>query len=157
MSRVGASLRSAMSPSMIVALLALFVALGGTAYAKQSRNENLLGSPIVTQITPSRSVPPGRADAAVSMCPRGYRALGGGAKYIHDFVHDSNWETVEAGPAITATTQQPYAWWPAEDPNQQRMQLHFARGWGAVMRNVGRAPGKFTVAVVCAKLVVDQR
>jgi hypothetical protein len=144
-----------MSPSMIIALLALFVALGGTAYAKQSRNEKILGSPIVTQITPSQSVAPGFAGVALSLCPRGYRALGGGATYIHDFIHDSNWETLQAGPAITATPQRPYPWWPAEDP--RKMQLHFAKGWGAVMRNVGRAPGKFSVAVVCAKLVVDQR
>lgn len=154
MHRISSTLPRAMSPSMIVALIALFVALGGTAYAEQSRSQNVLGGQIVTRVTASQTVNPGSWGTAVSMCPSGYRAIGGGSQHIHDFVHNDDWDTVESGPVITATDQEPYPWWPQPETPQR---LAFARGWGTAMRNLGPAEGKFTVVAVCAKLVVDQR
>lgn len=163
MYRIGSSLRSAVSPSMIVALIALFVAVGGNAYATQ-RQRTVLGADIVTRVTASPSVAPGALGMAVSMCPSGYRAIGGGTQHLHDFSRsDDWWDTLEAGPVITGTRQQPYPWWqPSEAPSLPEQQLSFplltfAKGWGAWLRNVGSAPEKFTVAVVCAPVVVDPR
>jgi hypothetical protein len=147
-----------MSPSMIVALIALFVALGGTAYATQTRNQRVLGAEIITRVTASPLVAPGRGAVVVSLCPTGYRAIGGGAQPIHDFVHDSNWELVDSGPKIHFGPA-PFPWWqPSEQGQSLTPQLTGpARGWGASMLNVGRAEGNFTVAAVCAPVVVDQR
>ena len=147
-----------LSPSMIVALIALFIALGGAAYAKQSRSQEVLGAQIVTRVTASPLVAPGGGAVVVSMCPTGYRAIGGGAQQIHDYVHDSSWELINTGPKIHLG---PYAfpWWqPSEQGQSLAPQLTGpARGWGASMRNVGRADGNFTVAAVCARVVVDQQ
>ena len=158
MKRIARSLRDAISPSMIVALIALFVALGGAAYATQSRNQTVLGADIVTRVTGSPLVAPGQGAMVVSMCPTGYRAIGGGAQGIHDFVNDSSWELFMSGPKIHLG---PYTvpWWqPSEQGQSLAPQLTGpARGWGAAMRNLGRAEGNFTVAAVCARVVVDQR
>jgi hypothetical protein len=147
-----------MSPSMIVALIALFVALGGTAYATQTRNQKVLAAEIVTRVTASPLVAPGGGAMVVSLCPTGYRAIGGGAQHIHDFVHDSNWELINTGPKIDLTSPTVPWWQPSEQGQSLAPQLTGpARGWGASMRNVGRAEGNFTVAAVCARVVVDQR
>lgn len=158
MHRAGSSIRRAMSPSMIVALIALFIALGGTAYATQSRNQNVLGAQIVTRVTASPQVEPGRGAAVVSLCPTGYRAIGGGAQNIHDFVHDSNWELIQTGPKIYLGADPYPLWQPSEQGQSLEPQLTGpARGWVGTMRNIGRAAGYFTVAAVCARVVVDQR
>ena len=152
---IGSSLRGAISPSMIVALIALFVALGGAAYAKQSQQQNVLSAQIVTRVTASQSVSPGSWRSAISLCPSGYRAIGGGSQHIHDYSHPDDWDTVETGPVIAAgTPPAPYPWWPDREEPQR---LPAANGWAAAMRNVGPAAGKFTVAAVCARVVVDQR
>jgi hypothetical protein len=147
-----------MSPSMIVALIALFVALGGTAYATQTKNQTVLGAEIVTRVTASPVVAAGRGAAVVSLCPTGYRAVGGGAQGIHDSVNDSNWELVNTGPKIDLTNPTLPWWQPSEKGQSLAPQLTgHARGWGASMVNIGRAEGNFTVAAVCARVVVDQR
>jgi hypothetical protein len=143
---------------MIVALAALFVALGGTAYATQTKNQTVLGAEIVTRVTASPLVAPGGGASVVSLCPTGYRAIGGGAQPIHDFVHDSNWELVNTGPKIHLSSETLPWWQPSEQGQSLAPQLTGpARGWGASMRNVGRAEGNFTVAAVCARVVADQR
>lgn len=145
---------------MIVALLALFVALGGTAYATQNRNQNVLGAQIITRVTASQALKPGSAAVVISLCPTGYRAIGGGSQEIHDFVHNDDWDMLQAGPVIAerTTPDQPFPWWDPSEVGQSTapQQLGAARGWGAFMRNVGPAEEKFTVAVVCARVVADQ-
>ena len=97
MYRIGSSLRSALSPSMIVALVALFVAVGGTAYATKNQQQ-VLGADIVSRVTLSPYIAPGGRGMAVSSCPRGYRAIGGGAQQIHDFkTADDWWDVAAAG------------------------------------------------------------
>lgn len=161
MHRIARSLRDAISPSMIVALIALFIALGGTAYATQSRSQNVLGAQIVTRVTASQAVKPGAAAIVVSMCPRGYRAIGGGSQEIHEFKHLDAWDIVQAGPVIAerTTPDQPFPWWDPSEAGQSvaPQQLGAARGWGAFMRNEGEGEGRFTVAAVCARVVVDQQ
>ena len=170
MYRIGSSLRSAVSPSMVVALLALFVAVGGTAYATQ-RQQEVLGADIVSRVTVSPYVAPGGRGIAVSSCPRGYRAIGGGAQHLHDFkTADDWWDIAAAGPVIIGFgdeqprpwKQSQFPWWsPSEEPTTQRLQpltkLGHATGWGAWMRNVGSIPKRFSVVVTCAPVVVDQR
>jgi hypothetical protein len=96
--------RGLMSPSMIVALFALFVALGGTAWASQARTQQVLGAKIQTVVKLSRLVQPGASAAAVAMCPSGYTAIGGGAQPIHDYVNDDAWEQLQAGPHLVERT-----------------------------------------------------
>ena len=146
-----------LSPSMIVALIALFIALGGAAYAKQSRSQDVLGAQIVTRVTASQVVKPGGAAIAVSMCPRGYRAIGGGSQEIHEYAHRDGWDTLQAGPVINPG-RAPFPWWEPSEPGQSVAgQQGAARGWGAWMENVGEGAGRFTVAAVCARVVVDQQ
>jgi hypothetical protein len=141
---------------MIVALIALFVALGGAAYAKQSQQrQKVFSAQIITRMTVSETVQPGSSGDASSMCPRGYRAIGGGSFHFHDYVHETDFNTVYVGPVITgksSSTSPP--WWEYDLGGPQR--LPAAKGWGAFMRNVGPTEGKFAVAAVCAKVVVDQ-
>ena len=142
------------SPSMIVAIIALFVALGGVAYAKQSQQQqSILSAQIITRVTASETVQPGSSGDASSMCPRGYRAIGGGSFHFHDYVHETDFNTVYAGPVSKPPSTSP-PWWEYDLGAPQR--LPAAKGWGAIMRNVGPTEGKFAVASVCAKVVVDQ-
>ena len=147
-----------LSPSMIVALIALFIALGGAAYAQQSRSQNVLGAQIVTRVTASPVVQPGASRIVVSICPRGYRAIGGGSQEIHEFVHLDAWDTLQAGPVIHEHPDR-FPWWgPSEAGHSlEPRQWGAARGWGAWMRNDGEGEGRFTVAAVCARVVVDQQ
>ena len=137
------------SPPMIVALVALFVALGGTAAARDAGSTKVVGAP-VTVVRVSDWVQPGSRAARVAMCPRGYEATGGGAKEVFDHSNPGTyWDMEEAHGAI-----------PGDETGHQFTQpgLSIApRGWRAVMRNVGAHEGRFAVSVVCAKFVTNQR
>jgi hypothetical protein len=140
-----------MSPSMAVALIALFIALGGAAYAKQSQTQHVLGAQVITRVAVSQKVKPGAWGIARAICPAGYRAIGGGARHVHDYVSPSDlFQMFEVGPVIDTTSTA--EWW---DAGAGRLWAA-ARGWGAHMRNVGETEGQFTVAAVCAHIVVDQ-
>jgi hypothetical protein len=157
MYRIVRWLRDAVSPSMIVALAALFIALGGTAYATQAKKQ-VLGAHIVTRVTGSPLVAPGQGAAVVSVCPSGYRAIGGGAQGIHDFVHDSSWALLNTGPVVNLSSVDGGPWWHPSEKGQSLAPQDAgpARGWGGAMLNTGRADGNFTVAAVCARVVVDE-
>jgi hypothetical protein len=137
---------------MAVALVALFVALGGTAAAREARSLKVLGSNVVSVTRVSEFVPAGRESGwTVAMCPRGYLATGGGAQHLHDFVRDSGpWKMVEVGPMVSPDYPEWFAWHPG-------LRNVAPYGWGAVMANVGAVEGRYAVTVVCAKPVVDQR
>ena len=146
-------LHDAISPSMIVALVALFVALGGTAWASQARTQRVLGAEIVTVVRISKPVMPGSGDFVVAMCPRGYRAIGGGAQHIHDYTRaDDLFEIVEAGPVNS--NEQPLG---SFEQAPGGFTTSGAQGWFATMRNISPAVGKFGVDVVCARVVAVQR
>ena len=162
MHRIGNSLRGAMSPSMIVALIALFVALGGTAYATQSQQrQNVLGAQIVTRIALSETLQPGQSRIAAAACPTGYAAIGGGSQHLHDYRFNDNWDTLESGPAFGVSVFNPTAApWGESGMGVTYVpkQLPAPTGWAAAMSNAGPAPeARFMVAVVCAKVVVYQR
>ena len=160
MHRIGNSLRGAMSRSMIVALIALFVALGGSAYATRSQQrQNVLGAQIVTRIALSETVQPGQSRSAAAACPTGYAAIGGGSQHLHDYSFDDNWDTLESGPAIGVSVLNPTPWGESgAGGTYVPKQLPAPTGWAAAMSNAGPAPeARFMVAVVCAKVVVDQR
>jgi hypothetical protein len=110
MHRIAKPFGDAFSPSMIVALIALFFALGGAAYAKQSRSQDVLGAQIVTRVTASQVVQPGTSVVVVSMCPSGYRAIGGGSQEIHDYAHLDAWDTLQAGPVLAEHPGAVFPW-----------------------------------------------
>ena len=144
-------LRDAISPSMVVALLALFVALGGTAWATthaRTRQAVLAGTNIVSVWRTSESVNPGSANSAIAMCPRGSRAIGGGAQHIQAYTHPNAWDLVEGGPV--GPSGEPFY----DEPGPETAA---AQGWFAVMHNEGPVAGKFLVDVVCAPVVSIQR
>jgi hypothetical protein len=148
-----------LSPSMIVALIALFVALGGAAYATQSQQrQNVLGAQIITRISLSQPVQPGQERAAAAECPTGYVAIGGGSQHLHDYRYLDSWLTIETRPAFYETTRNPYVGWGESGPGGMAIpkQLPVARGWVTMMRNAGQAEARFMVAAVCAKVVVDR-
>jgi hypothetical protein len=145
-------LHDAISPSMVVALLALFVALGGTAWASHARTHRVLGADIVTVVRFSKPVTPGSGYFVVAMCPRGYRAIGGGAQHVHDYTSaDDLFDLVEAGPVDSS--ELPFY----DERRPGGFNASEALGWFAVMRNVSPAVGKFGVEVVCARVVAVQR
>ena len=135
------------SPGMAVAVLALFVALGGTAVARDAARTNVLGARVDTVVRVSELVQPGTSGWTVAWCPRGYQATGGGARHVHDYVSLDDWDVFEEGPVRSNY---------GED-FEQSGRYGPPRGWGALMRNVGPTEGRYAVAVVCAKVVVDQR
>jgi hypothetical protein len=144
---------------MIVALIALFVALGGAAYATQSQpRQNVLGAQIITRISLSQRVPPGQERVAITDCPTGYVAIGGGSQHLHDHRYLDNWLTVETRPAILETNRSPFPSWGESGPGGMRVikRLPAPTGWSTTMRNAGEAEARFMVAAVCAKVVVDR-
>jgi hypothetical protein len=136
------------SPGMAVAVVALFVALGGTAVARDAGSTKVLGARVVTVVRVSELVQPGSSRGTVALCPRGYQATGGGARHVHDYARPDDWDVFEVGPVLSANY---------EDYFTQPGLRQAPGGWGAIMRNVGPAEGRYAVAVVCAKVVVDQR
>lgn len=134
---------------MVVAVVALFVALGGTAVARDAGSTKVLGDRVVTVVRISELVQPGSGGLRVALCPRGYQATGGGARHVHDYTRVDAWEVIEEGPVLSASDYGEYF--------TQSGRREAPAGWLAAMRNVGPAEGRFAVAVVCAKVVVDQR
>jgi len=141
------------SPSMIVALIALFIALGGTAYATQSQQrQNVLGAHIVTRIALSTAVQPGGVGFAAAVCPTGYAAIGGGAQHLHHFSYNDDWHTIESAPGTGTPWGES-----GEGGTYVPKQLPAPAGWYVTMSNAGPAPeARFMVAAVCAKVVVDR-
>jgi hypothetical protein len=92
------------------------------------------------------------------MCPSGYRAIGGGSQEIHDYAHLDAWDTLQAGPVLAEHPGAVFPWWQPGGVGESVIPRQgAARGWGAFMRNDGEAEGSFTVAAVCARVVVDQQ
>lgn len=139
------------SPGMIVALVALFVALGGTAAARDSGSTKVLGADVVTVVRVSGVVQPHGYGQREAMCPRGYDATGGGIQHYHDFrsLHSHNWQTIDFGPRIPGDQVGGYF----QEPGLRTA----PRGWGAFMRNLGPESGRFAISVVCARVAVDHR
>jgi len=136
---------------MAVAIVALFDALGGTAVARDAGSTKVLGVRALTVVRVSELVQPGTGGVKAALCPNRYQATGGGAWHVHDYTRPDSWEVVEVGP-VNSAEGSAFA-----EPFTQRGRIDAPRGWGAIMRNVGPAEGRFAVAVVCAKVVVDQR
>ena len=147
------------SPPMIVALIALFVALGGAAYATQ-QSQTVLGAKILTRVALSKPVPPGGRGAAAAACPTGYAAISGGSVHLHDYRYNDEWQTLESRPAIWGSPSNPFgASWGESGAGGMRVpkQLPAPTGWVADMSSAGPDPeARFMVVAVCAKLVVDQ-
>jgi hypothetical protein len=155
-------IRRLFSPSMIVALIALFVALGGAAYATQNQqHQTVLGAKIVTRIAVSNAVRQGGSGIAAAACPTGYAAISGGSLHLHDYSYpDGGWHTIESRPAIWGSRSNPSGFaWGESGPGGTNVpkQLPAPTGWVALMSNAGPAPeARFMVAAVCAKVVVDR-
>ena len=151
-----------LSPSMIVALIALFVALGGAAYATQNQQrQTVLGANIVTRIALSKPVPSGGIGAAAAACPTGYAAISGGSVHLHDYRYLDEWHTLESRPAIWGSRSNPTGFpWGESGAGGMRVpkQLPAPTGWVAEMSNAGpNAEGRFMVVAICAKKVVIDR
>lgn len=148
---------------MIVALIALFVALGGAAYATQNqKRQTVLGAKIITRIAVSNAVRQGESGIAAAACPTGYAAISGGSLHLHDYAYNDagGWQTIESRPAIWGSRSNPSGYtWGESGPSGTRVpkQLPAPTGWVAFMSNAGPAPeARFMVAAVCAKVVVDR-
>ena len=91
MYRIGAHYAARVAAMIVVARRALRG--GGRNRLRNEEPQQVLGADIVSRVTLSPYIAPGGRGMAVSSCPRGYRAIGGGAQQIHDFKTADDWWT----------------------------------------------------------------